>query len=749
MPSPRLGQIFVTALSLLLVEGGASAQQAQIPEANSEALAKAKATEAQMTDEERTALTLGWLAIPFGDIVPPEEARPGAGYVSGVPRLGVPALFETDASHGVSWVAGSRGNGATALPSGIAQGATWNPEIVEAGGAMIGSEALAKGYNVMLAGGINLMRDPRNGRTFEYVSEDPLHAAQIGAAAVRGIQSNNIIATLKHFAINPQETGRHFMNVVIDEDALRESDLLAFEMAIEQSNAGSIMCAYNRINGPLSCGSRFLLTDVLRDDWGYKGFVMSDWGAVEALDFALAGLDQQSGAALDEGLFFGEPLKEAAEQDAVYADRLGQMVRNILYAIYDHGLSADPPEIKAVDRQADEAVSLAAAQEAIVLLRNEKGVLPLSSSVGSIAVIGGYADAGTPVGGGSSRVHSDEGPSVSVPMLPGIEPYVAHFINQEYNRASPLAAIRAAAPDADITFRDGRYASEAAMAAADADVAIVFATQYMTEGYDVPDLSLPQGQDELIAAVAAANPNTIVVLETGGPVLMPWKDDVAGIVEAWYSGARGGEAISDVLFGDVNPSGHLPVTFPASVDQLPRPVLHGLDSVELSFIGAGAPGQTLDVDYNIEGSDVGYRWYARKKFEPLFPFGFGLSYTDFDLSGLEVRKQGAGIYASFVMKNTGASRGADVAQLYLVSVDGETKQRLVGFVKQELGPDEEQGFSLQIDPRLLAEWKNDNWQVLAGRYEFALGEDARNLSETMAIVLDGFSISSDGKTIVR
>src|SRR5688572_24052430 len=272
-----------------------------------------------MTDDERVTLTLGHLtsAMP-GRPAPPAEARPGAGYIAGIERLGVPALYETDASLGVTWIGGGRGSGGTQLPSGTAQGATFDPELIERGGRVIGAEARAKGFNVMLAGGINLMREPRSGRTFEYLSEDPLLAGMLGGAAVRGIQSNNVISTVKHYAINPQETGRAFMNTVIAEDALRESDLLAFEIAIEQGDPGSIMCAYNATNGAQSCGNHFLLTEVLREDWGFKGFVMSDWGAVDALDYALAGLDQQSGSAIDPAPFFGEPLKAAARSDTAY-----------------------------------------------------------------------------------------------------------------------------------------------------------------------------------------------------------------------------------------------------------------------------------------------------------------------------------------------------------------------------------------------------------------------------------------------
>lgn len=693
--------------------------------AQSDPAARAAATEAQMTDDERIALTLGLLtsAMP-GRPAPPPEARPGAGYVRGVPRLGVPALYESDASLGVTWIGGGRGNGGTQLPSGTAQGATWNVPLIEQGGRMIGAEARAKGYNVLLAGGINLMRDPRNGRTFEYLSEDPLLAGLLGGAAVRGIQSNHIVSTLKHFAINPQETGRAFMNTVIAEDALRESDLLAFEIALEQGDPGAIMCAYNATNGPQSCGNKFLLTDVLRRDWGFKGFVMSDWGAVDALDYALTGLDQQSGSGIDPQPFFGEPLKEAAQRDPVYRRQLGEMVRRVLHAIYDNGLDAHPAAIGTVDGAANSQVALQVAREGIVLLTNTDGILPLGTDVKRIAVIGGHADAGTPVGGGSSKVLGDEGPSISVPALRDGTAGFAFMLDQDFNRSAPLAAIRAAAPEAQVRFRDGRYASEAALAASQADVAIVFANQYQTEGFDVPDLSLPDGQDALIAAVAAANPNTIVVLQTGGPVAMPWRGQVKAIVEAWYPGARGGEAIAEILFGKVNPSGRLPITFPQSERQLPRPRLDGLDTVEPNFVGTGVPGQKLDVDYNIEGSDLGYRWYARQGIEPLFAMGHGLSYTRFAHEGLTLARDGDRLIARFTVRNLGARAGSDVPQVYLTDAAGTRLRRLAGFAKVELAPGEARQIEVPLEWRTIAEWQEGGWTIAAGDYRFIVARDA-------------------------
>jgi beta-glucosidase len=705
----------------------AFAGPAQSPEA------RAAATEAAMTDAERTVLTQGVMAIPLGpETAPlPADAVPGAGYVSGIPRLGVPSLRESDASLGVSYVFGLRKDGATALPSGMLMGATWNPAMLRAGGAMIGGEAKAKGFNVLLAGGMNLIREPRGGRTFEYLGEDPLHSGILAGAAIAGIQSNGIISTIKHFALNNQETARNFIDVKISEAAARESDLLAFQIGIERGQPGSVMCSYNQINSAYGCDNDWLLNKVLKKDWGYKGFVMSDWGAVPRLETALHGLDQQSGAQLDPKVFFGKPLADAAASDPAYKARLADMNRRVLYAIYASGV--DKPVAKsAIDLKANALVAEATAKEGIVLLRNRSNALPLAASAKTITVIGGYADTGVLSGAGSSQVQGEGGAAAIVP-LGGDGPFAA-FLSQQYHRSSPLKALKARAPQTAFKFRDGRYVADAVQAAKGADVVIIFATQWMTEGLDQPDLSLPYGQDALIAAVAAANPNTIVVLETGGPILMPWLEKTAAVVEAWYPGARGGEAIAAVLYGDVNPSGRLPVTFPASVAQLPFPVLPGSDTLEPDFQGRAKPGETLSVDYNRDGSDVGYRWYARTGAKPAFAFGYGLSYTSFAHSGLKV-SAGKAITASFTVKNIGTKAGADVPQLYLVSAAGKPIRRLAAFDKVALAPGASKKLTLAIDPRLLAKWESGKWQIAAGRYGFALGTSAESLDPVQMVTL--------------
>ena len=723
--------IAVTAIQHCLI---APAHTKETPRSAASPEAQAEGTLKAMTPDEKVILTYGIMPLPFGNDPPPvpEDAISGAGYVHGIPRLNIPSLKETDASLGVAFVSGQRNDWATALPSAVAMASTWNPELIRAGGAMIGSEARAKGFNVMLAGGVNLMRDPRNGRTFEYFSEDPLLSGILAGNAISGIQSNHIISTIKHLALNGQETGRQFADVKISDAAARESDLLAFQIGIEIGNPGAVMCSYNLVNGRKACDSDYLLNKVLKGDWHYKGFVMSDWGAVPNLGTALNGLDQQSGAQLDSTIFFKAPLEAAAKGDRRFAARLDDMNRRVLWAIYANGVDKNPatPGGK-IDFVANAAVAEETARQGIVLLRNERGALPLTRAARRILVIGGYANGGVMSGAGSSQVQGEGGPSVLVPMGAKDMPF-ANFLSQQYHNSVPLNAIRKAAPAATVTYRDGTYITEAVTQAKRADVVIVFATKWSSEGLDQPDLSLPNGQDALIAAVGTANPNTVVVLETGNPVLMPWLDRTAAVLQAWYPGARGAEAIASVLFGDTNPSGRLPVTFPASEADLPRPKVDGFDWIEPSFIGAAqTPDAKLPVDYDIEGSDLGYRWNARKGHSALFPFGYGLSFTRFESSGLSINDK----TGSFTVKNIGDRAGATVAQLYMIATPRGKQQRLVAFQRIELNPGESRRIVLPIEQRIVAEYEGDGWVIAPGTYTFALGEDAQRLGAPISISL--------------
>jgi len=686
-------------------------------------------TEARMTDEERFSLIHGFMALKlpgFGSKAEapwPSDVVPGAGYIPGVPRLGVPSLRETDASLGVTNPMGVRpGDTATALPSSLALGASFNPELAYRGGNLVGREARAHGFNVLLGGGVNLVRDPHNGRNFEYVSEDPLLSGVIAGSAIRGTQDAGVISTVKHFAFNSNETNRHSWNVTIDEAAGRESDLLAFQIAIELGQPGSVMCAYNLLHGDHACGSDYLLNTVLKKEWGYRGWVMSDWGAVRSPDFAVKGLDQESGEQLDEQVWFDAPLKAKLVDGSFSHARLSDMVRRILRSMKMAGVT-DAAPAAAVDAAEGAATALEIARQGIVLLKND-GALPIAATARSIAVIGDKAQIGVLSGGGSSQGLPAKGWSYSNPI--GGAGQMSAWRTERWFAGAPLDAIKKEAPQAAVIFNPGLYPSDAAALAARSDVAIVFVRKYETEGFDSPDLGLPYGQDALVEAVAAANPNTIVVLETGNPIAMPWRDKVKAIMAAWYPGQEGAQAIAEVLTGKVNPSGHLPITFPAAVEQLPRPTVPSYGTPE---------GTPVTVNLS-EGADIGYRWFAKKSLKPMYPFGHGLSYTDFTYSDLRVTS-GQAVTASFTVRNTGKREGADVPQLYLQAIGGRTAARLLGFQRVSLKPGESRAVTLTIDPRLLANFDTGRrrWRVAGGSYDIALSKDAATSVETRAVTL--------------
>lgn len=675
----------------------------------------------RLTVEERLTLVTGSLGVGIPGMDIPKAAIGSAGYVAGVPRLGIPALQETDAALGIANPLRVRaGDRSTALPSVLAMGATWNPDLAYRGGAMVADEARAKGFNVLLGGGVNLVREPRGGRNFEYVGEDAWLTGVMGGAQIRGSTDRHVIATIKHFALNAQETGRFVLDARIDETALRESDLLAFQIAIERGRPTAVICALNRINGPFGCEHDWLLNRVLKGDWRFPGFVMSDWGALHGVESALAGLDQESGSQLDQlntgQVYFRDPLAAKLASDPRYTVRLKDMTRRILRAMILSGVMDDPPRPARIDPAAHAAIAKAQADEGIVLLKNDRDTLPIASSARRIVVIGGHADAGVLSGGGSSQVVPAD-PHVAVPMGGSTS---LDALNRQaiFHPSSPLAALRARFPRAEISYQDGRYPGAAAAAARNADIAIVFATRWMLENEDAADLSLPEAQDATIAAVADANPRTIVVLETGGAVLMPWLARVPAVLAAWYPGERGGEAIADVLSGAVNPSGHLPISFPASETQAPARALRGLDL---------PAKQPFTVRYD-EGADVGYRWYARHGQRPLFAFGHGLSYTAFAYDDLRVTG-GRAPRLSFVVRNTGTRAGKAVPQAYLTAIDGQPERRLIGWDKVALAPGEARRVTLTVDPRLLAHFDTagQRWRVAGGRYAIAIGTSAETL----------------------
>jgi beta-glucosidase len=681
---------------------------------------------AQMTLDEKISLLHGggWGLIFAGPEAPPSKSVGGAGFIPGIPRLGIPDLQMADAAVGVTRSA-LFGRYSTALPSCVAEAASWNLDLAREYGALIGRELRDQGYNMSLGGGVNLAREPRNGRIFEYKGEDPVLAGRLVGAEMKALQEQGIVGDIKHYALNDQESGRSYVNVKVDKRAIRESDLLAFEIGVKESGAGAVMCSYNLLNGDYACENSYLLTNVLKKDFGFQGFVLSDWGGTHStVKAALAGLDME----MPGSTYLADALKKAVEGGQVPVARLDNMVHRILRSEFAVGLFDNSPERQVPDVFHGLEVAERIAEQSIVLLKNANGQLPLAAArVRTVAVIGSHADVGVLSGGGSAQVDPMGGNPV---LQPAGTPFFDRVI---WHRSSPLKAIRAKAPHADVQYDTGTDPAAAARLAKASDVAIVFVNQPSSEGSDHQSLSLPHNQDALVSAVAAANPHTIVVLETGGAVTMPWIGQVSAALEAWYPGIRGGEAIANILFGDVNPSAKLALTFAKSEADLPHPKLteqpppaSDKDMVEM-FPGFKDNTRKFDVTYD-EGLLVGYKWYDAQSKTPLFPFGFGLSYTTYEYSNLKASKDSV----TFQVKNTGARAGLEIAEVYatLPPASGEQFNRLVAWEKVRLAPGESKPVTLRLDPFYLSIFnaEKDAWELVPGEYIIQAGASSRDLS---------------------
>jgi beta-glucosidase len=679
---------------------------------------------------------------------PPPATRSlgGAGFIPGIARLGIPDLQMADAAVGVTR-GGARSRYSTALPSSVSEASSWDPKLAYEYGALIGRELRDQGFNMSLGGGVNLTREPRNGRLFEYKGEDPILAGKLVGQEMKGLQAQGVIGDIKHYALNDQETGRNIGNVILDKRAMRESDLLAFEIGIQDSGVGAVMCSYNKVNGDWACENRYLLTEVLKHSFGFPGFVLSDWGGTHSTaKAALAGLDIE----MPGSTWFGDALKKAIESAEVTEDHINGMVHRILRTEFAVGLFDNPPALKVVDVFGGLEVAQRVAERGTVLLKNANGQLPLSASgIRSIAVIGSHADVGVLSGGGSAQVDPPGGNAVPPPPAPADAPQgrgggFGGGRGPVYYPSSPLKAIRAKAPNARVEYNDGADPGAAAAFARLSDIAIVFVNQPTSEGSDVASLALPGNQDLLVSSVAAANRHTIVVLETGGPVTMPWIDGVSAAMEAWYPGIRGAEAIANILFGDVNPSAKLPMTFARSIDDLPHLVIAapppprpttgdlaigGTPPFFPSPRGGRARGAMLpfDIPYP-EGLKVGYKWFDAENKQPLFAFGFGLSYTTYSYSNLKVTT-GPTPSVSFNVKNTGKRAGTEIAQVYvsLPPAAGEPPRRLVAWNSLPLAAGESKTVHLDLDPKFLSTFNvdRDAWQLLSGEYQVFAGGSSR------------------------
>ncbi|HEV2324862.1 MAG TPA: glycoside hydrolase family 3 C-terminal domain-containing protein [Terracidiphilus sp.] len=686
----------------------------------------------QMTLDEKLALLHGNGMAHNQQWVTPltHLANGGAGYVEGVPRLGIPPLIISDAAYGVR-DSGANGRYSTAMPSNLGAASSWDPESACAYGTVIGQELRAQGFDMTLGGGVDLVREPRNGRNFEYAGEDPLLAGTMVGNMMKCEQAQHVVGDVKHYVMNDQETGRFFVNAVISKKAMQESDLLAFHIAISIANPGAVMCSYNRINGEFGCENPYTLHDVLKRDWGFKGFVISDWNATHStVKASAAGLDQEQPMAD----YFGPKLKEAVEAGKVPLSEINDHARRVLYAEFLSGIVDDPPQNSVVDVVNGLKVAQRVEEESIVLLKNEHEVLPINpAKVHSIAIIGGHADVGMISGGGSAQVDPPGGNAI---MPPGKG--ATHWQDEIWFPTSPLKALRATLPITRIGFDPGTDLESAAKLARDSDLAIVFAYQWESEGMDLPDLSLPAKQNALIERVAAVNPHTIVVLETGTAVTMPWIDKVSGVVEAWYAGSSGQKALANILVGDVNPSGKLPITFPKSLNQLPHPVIpQPPASAAQAKSDAAIPASAFAMQYT-EGAKAGYKWYEANREQPLFPFGFGLSYTSFAYSDMNV--DSAHMSVRFTVTNTGKRAGAEIAEVYARLPRGTEEssyKRLVGWKRIELSPGQSRTVSVDLDQRALRIFSeaSSGWKLVPGDYKIFVGGSSDNTPLTDALAI--------------
>ena len=677
----------------------------------------------------------------------------GSGWMESAPiaRLGIPAIKMADGPMGVrSWVGSSALTSSvtgpmkvetTSFPSGVAMAATWDTALVEREGKAIGQEVKALGRDMILGPTVNINRVPLWGRNFEGYGEDPYLAGQLAVAYVHGVQSEGVIPSVKHFDANNQEFERHRIDEKIDERTLHELYLPAFKAAVQQGGAWTVMSCYNKVNGEHCAESDYLLNQVLKKEFGFKGFVVSDWASTYStaptvnagMDLEMPGGPQLQAMlarprAQEQGSSGGwltadkvlAAVKAGQISEATIDDNVGRILRVIIESgIMDHPHSqtgeVDTPEEQKVARDGE--------TEGIVLLKNEGGLLPLDATkVHSIAVIGPDAVVARTGGGGSSLVR----PKYSVSPLEGIQKRAGAGIQV----TSALGVgMDGEDPAHDTSEARERDLKEATDAAAKADVAVVVVGRYNkleSEGFDVKTMDLPGGQDELIAAVEKANPHTVVVLNTGDPVTMTkWIDATPALLDMWYGGQEGGNALAAILFGDANPSGKLPVTLPKRFEDSPA--------------AKNYPGENLETNYG-EGIYVGYRYYDTKNVEPQFPFGYGLSYTTFAYSDLKAvrftTKSGSvqmkGTLVSVTIKNTGSRAGAEVVQLYVH--DGHSKidrpeHELKGFSRVELNPGESKTIQFTVDSPAFEYWSPETkqWTLDSGTFEIQVGASSRDI----------------------
>ncbi|WP_163192268.1 beta-glucosidase family protein [Clostridium thermarum] len=628
-----------------------------------------------------------------------------------VERLGIPSIMVTDGPHGLRKQAetadhlGMNGSvPATCFPAGATLASSWDRSLVERVGVALGEECQAEKVSVLLGPAANIKRSPLCGRNFEYLSEDPYLSSEIAASHIRGVQSQGVGTSLKHFAVNNQEHRRLSVNAILDERTLREIYLASFEGAVKQSQPWTVMCAYNQVNGEYCSENEYLLTTILKEEWGHKGFVVSDWGAVnERVPGLKAGLELEMPSSNGLG---DKKIVDAVKSGKLSEEVLDKAVERILNIVFK--AVDNRKENATYDKKDHHALARAVARECMVLLKNEDDILPLMKK-GKIAVIGGFVNKPRYQGGGSSHVNPTE---------------IDNVLDEMVKLAGSAEIVYAEGFDLNSDNSDENLVAEAKAAAQDSDVAVIFAglpDRYESEGYDRTHMSMPENQIKLIEAVAEVQQNVVVVLSNGSPIEMPWIGKVKGILEAYLGGQAAGGAIADLLFGAANPCGKLAETFPIKLSDNPS---------YLNF-----PGEGDRVEYK-EGLFVGYRYYDKKEMATLFPFGHGLSYTTFEYTGISVDKKELTdkdtLKVTVQLKNTGKIAGKEVVQLYVKDVVSSVirpEKELKGFEKVDLQPGEEKAITFTLDKRAFAYYNTEikDWHVESGDFEILVGGSSVSL----------------------
>ena len=632
-------------------------------------------------------------------------------HIKGVERLGVPSIMVTDGPHGLRKQAGDSDHvglnesvPATCFPTASALAATWNRDLVYQVGVALGEECLQEKVGVILGPGVNIKRSPLCGRNFEYFSEDPYLTGEIAKSHINGVQSQGIGTSLKHFAVNNQEFRRMVIDAVVDERALREIYLVGYEIAVKGAQPWTVMCAYNKVNGTYCCEHPYLMTDILKEEWGHEGLVITDWGA---MNDRVAGL--AAGTELEmPGAPNGNDEKivaaiKAGELDEVVLDRAVDRVLTLIFKVVET-LSQD----FTYDPQAHHALARRVAGEGAVLLKNEGGVLPLGKDL-KVAVIGRFAKTPRYQGAGSSQMNPTK--------LDNIYAEVLKLTGAEYSPYAPGYTKRG-------DQADDALIQEALQVAAGTDVVVICAgltDMYETEGLDRDHMKMPPGHDALITAIAASHSNVVVVLSNGSPVEMPWANNVSAILEGYLGGQAGAGAIADILYGYVNPSGKLAETFPLKLED--NPSHHYF------------PGGPTTIEYR-ESIYVGYRYFDKVGQDVLFPFGHGLSYTTFEYSDLEVSSETITdqdvLTVTMRVVNTGSLAGQEIVQLYVRDVESTVfrpEMELKGFAKISLEPGEVSRVAMTLDRRAFAYYDVDlaDWRVETGAFEILVGASSRDI----------------------